>query len=115
LLNQRHEAARAVASELLPAERDVDSAIVRNSKLAIAVVEGRAKCNLPLTSGQEGLALVTNATARLVEARALLAEAHIAFRATQSEIGLQAFNYGDVSPCPPSKGADVAPPLAIVA
>lgn len=102
MLNQRHEVAKAVASELLPAERDVDAAIVRNSKLTIAVVEGRRSCKLPLSAGQNGLELVANATARLIEARALLAEAHSAFRETQHEIGLKAFSYGDVSECPPS-------------
>jgi hypothetical protein len=114
LLNQRHQAAQAVASELLPAEREIDSAIVRSAKLTIAVIEGRRKCKLPLTAGQEGLDLVTQATVRLVEARAFLAEAHGAFRATQTEIGLQAFSYGDISECPPSS-AEAAPPLKVVA
>jgi len=104
VLNQRHEVARAVASELLPAEKEIDSAIVRNAKLTIAVIEGRKRCKLPLTTGQEGLDLVTKASARLVEARALLAHAHYAFRSTQAEIGLNAFSYGDEQECPPLKG-----------
>jgi hypothetical protein len=115
LLNQRHQAATAVASELLPAEQDVDSAIVRNAKLAIAVVEGRRRCNLPLCAGQEGLNLIANATVRLVEARELLAQAHVAFRATQGEIGLKAFSYGDLGPCPPSSAEAAPAPLTIVA
>jgi hypothetical protein len=115
LLNQRHEAARAVAAELLPAEQDVDSAIVRNAKIAIAVVEGRRRCKLPLTAGQEGLSLVTSATTRLVEARALLAQAHAAFRETQNEVGLQAFSYGDITECPPSSGELGSAQLSIVA
>lgn len=115
MLNQRHEIAQAVAAELLPAEREVDCAIVRNSKLAIAVVEGRRKCNLPLSTGQEGLNMITNATVRLVEARQLLAAAHSAFRETQAEIGLKAFSYGDVTPCPPSSGEVETAPLSIVA
>lgn len=114
MLNQRHETARAVASELLPAEKDVDSAIVRNARLTIAVIEGRRKCRLPLTAGQDGLNLVTQATARLVEARGLLAQAHSAFRETQNEMGLQAFSYGDISECPPSS-AEEPLPLKIVA
>lgn len=114
MLNQRNEAARAVATELLPAEREVDSAIVRNAKMTIAVVEGRRKCKLPLGTGQEGLQFVTEATARLVEARTLLARAHAAFRTTQTEIGLQAFSYGDISDCPPPS-AETIQPLKIVA
>lgn len=104
LLNQRLEAARAVASELLPAEQDVDAAIVRNSKLAIAVVEGRRRLKLPLSMGHEGLELVTEATMRLVEARSLLAQAHTAFRSTQVEMGLQAISFGDEQECPPTTG-----------
>jgi hypothetical protein len=115
LLNQRHEAARAVAAELLPAEREVDSAIVRNARLAIAVVEGRRKCKLPLCAGQEGLNFIANATVRLVEARELLAQAHVAFRSTQDEIGLQAFSYGDVSECPPSTAEAAPGHLSVVA
>jgi hypothetical protein len=114
LLNQRHETARAVASELLPAERDVDAAIIRNSRLTIAVIEGRRNCRLPIATGQEGLSLVASATARLVEARALLAQAHLSFRATQDDIGLQAYSYGDISECPPS-GGEASPPLRAVA
>lgn len=114
MLNQRHKAAQAVASELLPAEREVDSAIVHQARLTIAVVEGRRDCNLPLTAGHEGLTLVMQASARLVEARGLLAQAHAAFRLTQQEIGLQAFSYGDISECPPSSGEE-AIPLKIVA
>lgn len=115
MLNQRHEAARAVASELLPAEQDVDSAIVRSAKVTIAVVERRRACRLPLSAGQEGLGLVADATAKLVEARACLAQAHIAFRSTQTEISLEAFSYGDISECPPSKTGEAAPPLKVVA
>ena len=115
MLNQRHQVAQSIAAELLPAEREVNSAIIRNSKLAIAVVEGRQKCNLPLTAGQEGLNHIASATVRLVEARELLAQAHSAFRATQAEIGLQAFSYGDVTPCPPSTGETTSAPFSIVA
>ena len=115
MLNQRHQAARAVAAELLPAEQDIDSAIVRNARIAIAVVEGRRRCKLPLTAGQEGLSLVANATTRLVEARALLAQAHAAFRETQDEIGLRAFSYGDITECPPSSGELAPSHLSVVA
>jgi len=38
LLNQRHEAARAVAAQLLPAEQDVDAAIVTLSGLPVHAI-----------------------------------------------------------------------------
>lgn len=115
MLNQRHEAAQAVAYELLPAEHDVDDAILRSARLTIAVIEGRKKAKLPLSAGQEGLHFVANANARLVEARGLLAEAHCAFRKTQAEIGLDAFSYGDIVRCPPSSKIEVVPAAANVA
>lgn len=105
MLNDRHHLAQTVASDLLPAERDVDSAILHNARLAISVIEGRRRLRLPLTTGQVGLELVSQATANLVQARGLMAEAHAAFRKTQSEIGLDAFSYGDIGVCPPASGS----------
>lgn len=102
MLNERHQLAQCVAKELLPAEQDIDNAILRNSRLAIAVVEGRKALRLPLSTGQQGLELVTQATASLAQARGLLAEAHTSFRKTQTEIGLDAFAYGDLGECPPT-------------
>lgn len=101
MLNARHNLAKSVAADLLPAEQSIDDAIVRNARLAITVVEGRKELRLPLATGQKGLELVSQATASLVQARGLLAEAHMAFRKTQSEIGLDARSYGDMGQCPP--------------
>jgi len=101
LLNTRHEIARSIAAELLPAEKDVDTAILRNARLTTLVIEGRQKAKVGLTTGQDALDLVAQANAKLVEARGLLAQAHVAFRAVQSEVGLDAFAYGDIAECPP--------------
>ncbi|UUR08139.1 hypothetical protein [Sphingomonas glaciei] len=109
MLNKRHEIAQAIANELLPSEKEVDSAIVRSAKLMIAVVEGRRAARVCLSIGQEGLDLVAQASVKLVVARGLLAEAHVAFRKTQSEVGLDAFNYGDAAECPPPTGLAVVP------
>jgi hypothetical protein len=87
---------------------------MRNAKMTIAVIEERKNCKLPLTTGQEGLEFVTQATVSLVAARASLARAHMAFKSTQLEVGLQAFSYGDISECPPSS-AEESTPLKIVA
>ncbi len=102
MLNARHNLAKSVAAELLPAEQDIDNAILHSARLAITVVEGRKALRLPLATGQRGLELVSQATASLVQARGLLAEAHAQFRKSQSEIGLDAFSYGDMGQCPPS-------------
>lgn len=116
MLNQRLAAAQAVANELFPAEKVVEEAIVRNAKLVIATIEGRAAAKLPIRSAQEALGFVAQANVRLCEARGLLAEAHRSYRATQVEIGLQAFGFGDEQPCPPSSAElRVVSPVATAA
>ena len=100
MLNDRLIVAQNVASELLPAEAEVDSAIVHASRLTIAVVEGRRKARLPITVGQEALSHVASATTQLVNARAQLGSAHVALRAAKDEIGLRAVGMGDLWDCP---------------
>lgn len=114
MLNERLSAAQAVASELFPAEQDVDNAIIHASRLAIAVVEGRRKAKLPISVGQEGLSCVVNATARLVEARGELGAAHAAFREAKDEIGLRVVAVGDLWDCP-KQAVKSEPPAAAAA
>src|SRR5690349_8139629 len=102
MLNDRLAVAKDVASHLLPAEADLDNAIVHASRLTIAVVEGRRKARLPITLGQDALGHVAAATAQLVEARSQLGSAHVALRAAKDEIGLQAVAMGDLWDCPPA-------------
>lgn len=102
MLNQRLSAAQAVAAELFPAEQHLDDAIVRASKLTIAVVEGRRRAKLPITAGQEGLNHIIIAAAKLIEAREQMGAAHSALRATQDDIGLRTISFGDLWDCPPN-------------
>lgn len=115
MLNQRLAAARKVADELLPAEADLDNAILHASRLAIAVIEGRRSARLPLNVGQEGLALISRAATKLIDARADIIDAHVAFRQTQDEIGLRTVSFGDVHPSPDTKTAELPNRLANVA
>ena len=115
MLNERLAAARRVADELFPAEADLDNAILHASRLAIAVIEGRKSAKLPITAGQEGLALVSRAAAKLVDARGDIGAAHVAFRDTQEEIGLRAVSFGDIYECPDKKTAQVPSHIANVA
>lgn len=115
MLNQRLAAARNVADELLPAEADLDNAILHASRLAIAVIEGRKEAKLPLNVGQEGLALMSRATMKLIAARSDIIEAHIAFRQTQNEIGLRAVSFGDFWESPDKSSAELPRDAANVA
>lgn len=103
MLNQRLAVVRKVADELLPAEADLDNAILHASRLAIAVIEGRKSAKLPLNTGQEGLTLMSRAAAKLIDARGDIIAAHVALRQTQYEIGLQAVSFGDVHESPDRK------------
>jgi hypothetical protein len=100
MLNQRLAFAKGVADELFPAEDSLESAIVHASRLAIALIEGRKTAKQPITMGQEGLALMSRAAAKLVEARGDIGAAHAAFRVAQNELGLRAVSFGDIYPCP---------------
>jgi hypothetical protein len=112
MLNQRLAAARKVADELLPAETDLDNAILHASRLAIAVIEGRRSARLPLDTGQEGLAMMSRATAKMVDARGDIMAAHVAFRETQDEIGLRAVSFGDLWESPDKAMAKSSPTAA---
>lgn len=115
MLNQRHRAAQAVANELLQSERDIETAIVHNANLTLAVIEGRKVAKLPLEVGQEALGLVTQASSLLVQARGAMVLAHKSLRQVQTEAGLDAFSYGDLQDCPPPSAQTYRTALAIVA
>jgi hypothetical protein len=115
MLNQRLAAARKVADELLPAEADLDNAILHASRLAIAVIEGRRSAKLPLNTGQEGLAFMSRAAAKLIEARGDIMAAHVALRETQHEIGLRTVSFGDIHESPDKNVAELTPDAANVA
>jgi hypothetical protein len=102
MLNERLAVARRVANELLPAEADLDNAILHASRLAIAVIEGCKTAKLPHDTGQEGLVLASRAAAKLIDARGDMLAAHVAFRESQNDIGLRAVSFGDIYVSPSS-------------
>lgn len=104
MLNQRLTAAQGVAKELFPAEEDLENALMRTSRMVIAVIEGRRSAKLPVTTGQVGLERATAAVTHLVAARAELGAAHAAFRETQIELGLREVSFGQLWECPPPSG-----------
>ena len=114
MLNQRLAVAKQVAAELMPAETDLDNAILHASRLAIAVVEGRRSARLPISTGQAGLVHITRATVKLAEARSEMGAAHVALRETQDEVGLRTVAFGDLWECPDKK-AELVPSAANVA
>lgn len=100
MLNKRLSAAKSVFGKLMPTEQLIEEAILTNSRLAIAIIEGRQAAQLPITIGQNGLVAVSKANSALIEAREQIAQAHIALARDKAEIGLGARGMGDWGECP---------------
>lgn len=101
MLNERLTAARRIASELFPLERDLDATFLRLNSLTSAIVKGRAAARMPIATGQSSLAALAAASALLIEARAQVAAAHAALAEERLNAGLRQYAMGDVDECPP--------------
>lgn len=110
MLNQRLTAAKSVFAELVPTEELIEDAIVRNARLTIAIVEGRQSARLPITTGQESLAAISEVHAALVQARAQIGSAHAALARDKVDIGLGTRAMGDWGECPDIKSQSEAQP-----
>lgn len=97
---ERLAAAHAIAEQLIPHERGIDDAIIRNAQLTVAMIEGRQRAKAPLTLAQKSLEHVALANMRLIEARNHINEAHMGLRDAQFELGLGAVSYGDYGDTP---------------
>lgn len=96
----RLKVARDVAAKLYPLEQCIDSAIVRQAELQIAVIEGRRIARLPLHAGQKGLELAAEAVVNLLAARASVHAAHAELRAVQEAMGIKVLGFGDMGDTP---------------
>ena len=115
MLKTRRDAALAVAAELVPLEKEIDGAIIRNAHLQIALIEARRQAKLPLHAGQRGLEKVMEAAGQLLAARAALHEAHYDFKQVRIDMGLRVENFGDMGDTPTGYDAVEAPTLTVVA
>jgi hypothetical protein len=97
---ERLSAAHAIAEQLIPHEREIDDAIIRNAQLTMAMIKGRQDAKAPLTTAHKSLELVALANMRLIEARHHINEAHMGLREAQFELGLGAVSYGDYGDTP---------------
>lgn len=104
MLNDRLTAARRIAAELFPLERELETTLLRANRLTTAIVEGRIAARMPITAGQVSLSELACATALLVEARARVAGAHASLAEERLNAGLQQYAMGDVNECPAAHG-----------
>jgi hypothetical protein len=102
MLNDRLTAARRIAGELFPLERELEATFLRANRLTTAIVEGRIAARMPIGTGQDSLNELTAATSLLVQARARIAAAHAALADERLNAGLRQFGMGDVDECPPA-------------
>ena len=118
MLNQRLQTAQNVAEQLFSAETLIEDAILRTSRLAIAIVEGRQTARLPITAGQHSLNAIAVVAASLVKARGEIAVAHVALAEDKVKMGLGTRSMGDWGECPDAvsqPSGEAAPPLKVVA
>ncbi|HEX8381806.1 MAG TPA: hypothetical protein VF592_00380 [Sphingomonas sp.] len=97
---ERLSAAHDIAEHLIPHEREIDDAIIRNAQLTVAMIKGRQRAKAPLTTAHKSLEHVALASMRLIEARNHINEAHMVLRNAQFDLGLGAVSYGDYGDTP---------------
>jgi hypothetical protein len=105
MLNSRLNAARRIASALVPSETDVETAIASTARLILTIAEAHSEAKVPIAMCQDSLAALSTTIAKLTEARAAIAEAHAALATDRVNAGLSAYGMGDVGECPPASGS----------
>lgn len=101
MLNQRLKAALAVRGSFVDAENAADIAATKAAACVAQMLASRAEAKLPVNTGIEALAHVSEGAALMVKARASFIEAHKLLADLPYEIGLPPRAAGDASDCPP--------------
>jgi hypothetical protein len=96
----QYDAILAVSAAVLAAERDMDSSIVKLSKLVSTTIETYGDAKLPAAMAQPALVKLTEALTAHVDSRRLLGEAHREYGRTAKMLGATADGWGPVWPCP---------------
>jgi hypothetical protein len=100
MLNDRLTAARSIAAELMPLERELDDTIQRLQRLTSAIIDGRRRSRMPIVTGQMSLAELAEANSKLVQARAHVVKAHASLADERIKAGLSVYAIGDFDECP---------------
>jgi hypothetical protein len=105
----QYDAILAVSAAVLAAERDMDSSIVKLSKLVSTTIETYGDAKLPAAMAQPALVKLTEALTAHVDSRRLLGEAHREYGRTAKMLGATAEGWGPDWPCPGISTEDAAP------
>jgi hypothetical protein len=100
MLNERRLAVETVAAAFLPTERAAEQTAILGARCIAAMIEQRGAAGLPLDTGAEAFALVTDATFHALKARAALINAHQLLATIPASIGIKSYG-GDE--CPPNE------------
>lgn len=91
--------ARKIMRALVPAEDEIDSAIIANTDLISSIVRGRIEMGAGLDVGHDAAQLAANSLAHLFEARGEALRCHQRLAVTRDALGLDAGLVG----CSPDK------------
>jgi len=87
-------AARKIMRALLPAEDEIDSAIVANTNLIGSIVRGRQEMGAALEVGHDAARSAVNSLARLFDARDEAIRCHQLLAITRDALGLDGSDVG---------------------
>ena len=86
--------ARRIMRALVPAEDEIDSAIIANTDLINSIVRGRKEMGVALEVGHDAALLAANSLARLFEARDEALRCHQRLAVTRDALGLDGSDVG---------------------
>lgn len=112
MLNDRMNAGRKLAAQLLATEDSVDRAIAEMGQLAAEMPRARADAKVSPLFGQEAMEAASSALQQMVEARRKLGEAHTALDEVKTGVGLRTRMLGGGYPKPLEGKADAEPETA---
>ena len=94
MTSKKLAAARNIAKALSPSEDTIDSSILRNAQLVIAIVEGRLEAGVPPEVGHDAFMSASAGLAALRDARDHLVSCHQQLAATRDAQGLDPVSVG---------------------
>ncbi|THD38309.1 MAG: hypothetical protein E7773_00715 [Sphingomonas sp.] len=97
IIRVRQSLANEVAQQFLPLEDTANAMAAQAAALVVSLVVGHNEAALPPTAGLDALNHVSEAARLATQARAHVAQAHVALRALPAEFGLD-FSQPE---CPP--------------
>ena len=94
MLNQRLQAAREIAEQLIAAERAIDNAVAQVAALTACMPLARMEANIAANVGHEALVRTAGSMTSLIDARREIIAAHEALAEAKELVGLRTVAVG---------------------